>query len=48
MSARRAADWELAILAGFAVWRQLHAADGHGALSLDLLTRTLELLPAVG
>jgi NTP pyrophosphatase (non-canonical NTP hydrolase) len=48
VSARRAADWEHAILAGFAIWRQLHAADGHGGLSLDLLTRTLELLPVGG
>lgn len=46
VGARRAADWEQAILVGFTAWRQLHAAGGRGALSLDLLTRTLAVLPA--
>lgn len=46
VSARRAADWEQAILAGFSAWRQLHSAGGRGTLSLDLLTRTLEVIPA--
>lgn len=46
VSARRAADWEQAILVGFAAWRQLHAAGGHGTLTTDLLARTLEVLPA--
>jgi hypothetical protein len=45
VSARRAADWEQAILAGFTAWRQLHAAGGHGALTIDLLARTLEVAP---
>jgi hypothetical protein len=45
VSARRAADWEQAILAGFSAWRQLHSAGGRGTLSADLLTRALEVLP---
>lgn len=45
VSARRAADWEQAILVGFTAWRQLHAAGGRGALSIDLQARTLEVLP---
>jgi NTP pyrophosphatase (non-canonical NTP hydrolase) len=46
VSARRAADWEQAILDGFTAWRQLHGAGGQGALKLDLLTRTLEVVAA--
>lgn len=46
VSARRAADWEQAILAGFAAWRQLHTAGGHGTLTIDLVARTLEVMPA--
>jgi hypothetical protein len=46
VSARRAADWEQAILVGFTAWRQLHGAGGQGALKLDLLSRTLEVMPA--
>jgi NTP pyrophosphatase (non-canonical NTP hydrolase) len=46
VSTRRAADWEQAILAGLTAWRQLHAAGGHGTLTIDLLERTLEVAPA--
>jgi NTP pyrophosphatase (non-canonical NTP hydrolase) len=46
VSARRAADWEHAILAGFTAWRQLHAAGGHGTLTIDMLARTLEVARA--
>ena len=41
VSARRAADWEQAIITGFAAWRQLRGADGHGTLELDMHKRTL-------
>lgn len=40
VSIRRAADWEHAILTGFAAWRQLHSA-GHGTLKLDMCNRSL-------
>lgn len=43
VSARRAADWEQAILVGFTAWRQLHAAGGRGMLTIDLLARALEV-----
>lgn len=41
VSARRAADWETAIVAGFTAWRQLRAEGGHGTLDLDMRARTL-------
>ena len=41
VSARRAADWEKAIITGFAAWRQLRTAGGHGTLELDIHQRTL-------
>lgn len=46
VSARRAADWEQAILASFNAWRRLHATGGRGTLTADLLSRTLTALPA--
>ena len=42
---RTAADWEQAILAGFAIFRQLIANNG-GVVHFDADTRTLELKPA--
>lgn len=41
VSARRAADWEKAIITGFAAWRQLRATGGQGTLELDMHQRTL-------
>lgn len=38
---RRAADWERAIITGFAAWRGLRAAGSRGALELDMHARTL-------
>ncbi|GAA0904260.1 hypothetical protein GCM10009574_094660 [Streptomyces asiaticus] len=38
----RTADWERAIMTGYAVWRQLHKHGG-GRLELDLITQTLAL-----
>ena len=38
----RAADWEKAILEGFAAWRAVRAADG-GVLHLDMANRTLRV-----
>ena len=43
VSTRRAADWEAAIITGFAAWRQLRANGGHGNLDLDMHARTLEV-----
>ena len=41
VSARRAADWEKAIITGYAAWRQLRTAGGYGTLQLDMHQRTL-------
>jgi NTP pyrophosphatase (non-canonical NTP hydrolase) len=41
VSARRAADWEQAIITGYAAWRQLRTTGGHGTLQLDMHQRTL-------
>ena len=46
VSARRAADWEQAILGAFSAWRQLRAAGGRGTLTADLQARTLTAAPA--
>jgi NTP pyrophosphatase (non-canonical NTP hydrolase) len=45
VSARRAADWEQAILGAFAAWRQLRAAGGSGTLTADILARSLAVAP---
>lgn len=42
---RTAAEWEHAIMRGFAVWRPLYAARG-GTLHLDLNARTIEFEPS--
>jgi NTP pyrophosphatase (non-canonical NTP hydrolase) len=42
VSIRRAADWENAIMTGYEVWRQLHAAGG-GTVTLDMHARTLQV-----
>jgi NTP pyrophosphatase (non-canonical NTP hydrolase) len=42
VSTRRAADWENAIMTGYEVWRQLHAAGG-GTVTLDMQARTLHV-----
>ena len=44
VSIRRAADWEKAIITGFAAWRQLRADGGHGTLELDIHARTLTVV----
>jgi hypothetical protein len=44
VSIRRAADWEQAIITGFAAWRQLRADGGHGTLELDIHARTLTVI----
>ncbi|MGY3685013.1 hypothetical protein ACVWXU_008636 [Streptomyces sp. TE33382] len=44
VGACRSADWEQAILTGFAAWRQLRAANG-GTVQLDLDRRTLTVEP---
>ena len=41
VSARRAADWEKAIITGYAAWRHLRTAGGCGTLELDMHQRTL-------
>lgn len=41
VSARTAAEWELAILSGYAAWRQVRANEG-GRLWVDLDARTIE------
>ena len=43
VSARSTGDWELAILAGFAVWRRLRDDDG-GTVVVDLDRGTLEIV----
>lgn len=42
VSAHRAADWEKAILTGYAAWRQLHQAGG-GTIDLDMETQSLTI-----
>ena len=42
VGAHRAADWERAILEGFAAWRAVHAAGG-GVLDLDMNNRSLRV-----
>jgi NTP pyrophosphatase (non-canonical NTP hydrolase) len=44
VSIRRAADWEKAIITGFAAWRQLRADGGYGTLELDIHARTLAVV----
>lgn len=44
VSAHRAADWEKAILTGYAAWRQLRETDG-GIIDLDMTTQTLTVSP---
>jgi NTP pyrophosphatase (non-canonical NTP hydrolase) len=44
VSAHRAADWEKAILTGYAAWRELRQRAG-GTVRLDLIAQTLQVLP---
>lgn len=47
VSHRSTADWEYAILAGYAVFRQLQEHHG-GTVHADLITRTLTFSPPIG
>jgi len=44
VSVHRTADWEKAILTGYAAWRQLHQQRG-GIVDLDMTTQTLSVRP---
>jgi NTP pyrophosphatase (non-canonical NTP hydrolase) len=44
VSSHRAADWEKAVLTGYAAWRELRRRGG-GTVRLDMTTQTLEVLP---
>jgi NTP pyrophosphatase (non-canonical NTP hydrolase) len=44
VSSHRAADWEKAILTGYAAWRELRRRGG-GTVRFDMTTQTLEVLP---
>jgi NTP pyrophosphatase (non-canonical NTP hydrolase) len=44
VSSHRAADWEKAVLTGYAAWRELRRRGG-GTVRPDMTTQTLEVLP---